>query len=76
MKEYPRIQITKLQKRKLEDIWFIYGNRGPKHSDRGHKFIQRFLDMGQDLRRLYKPPKEVLKAVDAILKDKKGVSDE
>lgn len=68
MKTYPKVQLTESQKRKLEDIWFIYRNRGPKHSDRGHKFIQRFLDMGHDLRLLYKPPKEVIKAVDDILK--------
>ncbi len=68
MKTYPTIQLTKSQKKKLEDIWFVYGNRGPKHSERGHKFIQRFLDMGYDLRSLYKPPKEVIEAVDDILK--------
>lgn len=68
MKIYPRVELSELQRQKIRnDIWFLYGNRGTKHTNSGHKFIQCLLD-GHDLRSFYKPSKEVMKAVDDILK--------
>lgn len=63
----PKIELTTKQRRKLEDLWFIYGNGGSKHSQEGHKFIQHILEQGEDIRRFYRPGREVLAAVDGVL---------
>lgn len=61
------VTLTKDQRPRLEKLWFLYGNHGQKSSPAGHKFIQGFLEHGEDLRDFYKPQKEVLEKVDAIL---------
>lgn len=61
------IILTETQQGKLEDLWFVFGNHGKKHSMPNHHFIQRFLDHGVDLRDFYKPSIECQKAVDTIL---------
>ena len=66
------VNLTDEQTRRLERLWFIYGNEGPKHTPINHYFIQRFLDKAQDTRFDYaprKPEKECIVAVDAILND-------
>jgi len=62
------INLTQEQKKKLELLWFVYGNYGKKHSDGNHRFIQNLLEKGEDYRKLFKPSKEAKKAVDEILK--------
>lgn len=60
-------QLTQEQRESLEEIWFIYGNHGPNHSMRDHKFIQHFLEHGKDSRHFYLPSYECMKSVDDIL---------
>lgn len=64
-----KIQLTTIQRKKLEDLWFVYGNNGPKSTLRRHKFIQGFVEHGEDYRSFYKPDEEVIEKVDAILGD-------
>jgi hypothetical protein len=59
--------LTEAQRRRLEDLWFEFGNHGPRHSMRDHKFIQGLLERGEDLRDFYKPSPECLSEVDAAL---------
>ncbi len=68
----PEVALTESQTRKLERIWFIYGNNGPRHMPyrHNHYFIQRFLDAGQDQRSKYHDvSQECLDAVDKILSE-------
>jgi len=62
------IDINKKQRKKFEDLWFIYGNNGQKHTMSNHKFIQGFLEHGKDLRKFYKPSITLIKKVDKIIK--------
>lgn len=66
-------KLTQKQKNELNNLWFIFGNNGSKHTDRNHRFIQRFLDKDppEDHRKFYKPTKECINAVDKILMEKK-----
>ena len=59
--------IDAAQRRKLEKIWFVFGNDGTKSSDSNHKFIQRILDAGVDYRLHYHPSQDCIEAVDKIL---------
>jgi hypothetical protein len=61
------IALTDDQRKQLEKLWFVWGNRGSKHSMGNHKFIQRFLDSGEDHRDFYKPDTELIALVDKIL---------
>lgn len=38
---------TEEKKNKLEDLWFIYGNSGSKHTHGNHRFIQEILVDGR-----------------------------
>ena len=67
MKTKSRIELTTEKRRALEDLWFIYGNGGSKHSQEGHKFIQHILEHGEDIRLFYRPGREVIAAVDRAL---------
>lgn len=62
-----KVELTPEQRGKLEELWFIYGNHGKKHSMRGHRFIQCFLEQDEDTRDFFKPDQEVIEAVDKIL---------
>jgi len=53
---------------KLQDLWFIYGNNGKKHTDGNHKFIQRLIEGNGDMRKFYKPTKECIDEVDKVMK--------
>ena len=63
--------LTKEQRRKLERLWFYYGNYGPETTPGNHSFIQGLLEHGKDMRPLrlkcYKPTAECEAAVDAVL---------
>ena len=65
------VALTTEQRRKLESLWFYYGNYGPKTTPGNHSFIQGFLEHGKDMRPLrlkgYKPTPECEAAVDAVL---------
>ena len=60
------MNITPEQINQLNNVWFIYGNNGLKHTHGNHKFIQHVLQ-GSDYRKLYKPTKKCMKVVDNIL---------
>lgn len=70
-KKPKEIELTEAQRESLNNLWFIYGNHGKKHSMQDHKFIQGFLEHSRDLRNFYKPSKECLTEVDKILTDDK-----
>jgi hypothetical protein len=63
------ILLTDTQRDRLERLWFVYGNHGPKRTPGNHTFIQGFLEHGLDLRdmRGWEPTKECEAAVDAVL---------
>ena len=63
-----KITLTAGQRKRLEDLWFVYGNGGEKHTVPGHRFIQVLLEQGQDARGLYGPGAELIAEVDRILK--------
>ena len=66
---YKNILTTK-QRKKLEDLWFTYGNNGRYHSMSNHKFIQGFLEHGEDRRGFYRPNEKLVRLVDSILNKK------
>ncbi len=65
------VTLMPLQRKRLEDLWFYYGNYGPKTTKGNHSFIQGLLERGEDERPLrmrgYMPTEECEKAVDEIL---------
>jgi len=70
-----RVTLTDAQRERLERLWFVYGNYGPKTTPGNHQFIQGLLEHGLDLRPLQtkrtakreKPTKECEAAVEAVL---------
>jgi hypothetical protein len=70
-----RVAVTDAQRERLERLWFIYGNHGPKTTPGNHQFIQGLLEHGLDLRPLQTkrtakrdiPTDECVAAVEAIL---------
>lgn len=42
-----KIELTIDQRRAIDDLWFVYGNSGPKSSFSQHKFIQALLERGE-----------------------------
>ena len=62
-----RVELTGGQRARPEELWFVYGNRGPKATMENHGFIQGFLERASDERDFYKPTAECLAAVDAAL---------
>jgi hypothetical protein len=74
-REAARVTITDDQRSRLEDIWFVYGNRGSKRTPGNHQFIQGLLEHGLDLRPLQtkrtpkseRPTEECERAVEAVL---------
>jgi hypothetical protein len=77
-------QIQKIQsefKHKLSNLWFVYGNGGPKSTNGNHKFIQRLVEHTErgtnwteqewkQNKNFYKPTKECLEAVTALVKER------
>lgn len=45
--------INSEQRKKLNKLWFIYGNNGPKSTKGNHGFIQGFLERNSDDREFY-----------------------
>src|ERR671913_268011 len=74
------VTLTGPQRERLERLWFIYGNHGPKTTPGNHQFIQCLLEHGLDLRPLQTkrtpkrdlPTAECVAAVEAGLVSKDG----
>lgn len=70
-----RVTLTDAQRERLERLWFVYGNYGPKTTPGNHQFIQGLLEHGLDLRPLQtkrtakreRPTEECEAAVEAVL---------
>lgn len=77
-REAAPVELTPRQRARLEDLWFVFGNRGSKTTPGNHTFIQSFLEHGVDIRPLFtkrtpkyqKPTEECEAAVDKVLADK------
>jgi hypothetical protein len=69
------VTLTNAQRERLESLWFVYGNHGPKTTPGNHQFIQGLLEHGLDLRPLQTkrtakrdiPTAECVAAVEAVL---------
>ena len=66
--ERKKVELTDEQRGRLENLWFVYGNHGPKATMENHGFIQGFLERDADERDFYRPTPECLAAVDAVLR--------
>jgi hypothetical protein len=74
------VTLTDRQRERLERLWFVYGNYGPKTTPGNHQFIQGLLEHGLDLRPLQTkrtakrdmPTRECEAAVEAILSSNDG----
>jgi len=55
------MKLTKKQQRKLQKLWFEYGNNGRKSTMFNHKYIQGFLEYGEDRKEPYLDGIEELK---------------
>lgn len=73
--------MTEEQRVELKKIWFLYGNKGKKHTHFNHRFIQNLIEHDEDTRDFYlespqqKNPllmltAECINRVDQILKSK------
>ena len=69
------VTLTAAQRARLERLWFVYGNYGPKARPGNHQFIQGLLEHGLDLRPLQtkrtpkkdRPTEECEAAVETVL---------
>ncbi|MDT5272801.1 MAG: hypothetical protein QOH49_4987 [Acidobacteriota bacterium] len=69
------VTLTDSQRERLEHLWFVYGNHGPRTTPGNHQFIQGLLEHGLDLRPLQTkrtakrdiPTDECVTAVEAVL---------
>jgi hypothetical protein len=74
------VALTRAKRERLERLWFVYGNYGPKTTPGNHQFIQGLLEHGLDLRPLQtkrtakrdKPTDECVAAVEAVLSSEGG----
>src|SRR5215213_5208213 len=74
------VSLTDRQRERLERLWFVYGNYGPKTTRGNHQFIQGLLEHGLDLRPLQtkrtakrdRPTEDCEAAVEAILSSDDG----
>ncbi len=72
------VTLTDEQHRKLERLWFIYGNYEPKTTPGNHSFIQGLLERGRDERPMITkrtpkseiPTPECKAAVEEVLKER------
>ena len=69
------VALTEAQRERLERLWFVFGNRGPKTTPGNHQFIQGLLEHGIDIRPLQTkrtakrdvPTAECVAAVEKVL---------
>lgn len=79
-----RVTLTDQQRGRLEHLWFVYGNHGPKTTSGNHQFIQGLLEHGLDLRPLQTkrtamrdvPTEECVATVERVLASADGGADE
>lgn len=71
------IILTDQQRKALEKLWLVYGNNGKKHTHcNNHRYIQNFLEQGEDTENFYKRSKkgdlteECITEVKKILRNK------
>jgi hypothetical protein len=77
------VTLTNSQRERLECLWFVYGNHGPKTTPGNHQFIQGLLEHGLDLRPLQTkrtakrdvPTEECVAAVEKVLASEGGEED-
>lgn len=70
--------LTLERKRRLEKLWFIYGNNGKKHTKGNHRMIQLFLEeykIGENVEHRYKKHKKFFSKKPSI-GNKKGLTAE
>lgn len=48
------IVLSEEQRKQLNKLWHIYGNNGKKHTHHNHRFIQNFLEHGEDTEDFYR----------------------
>jgi hypothetical protein len=78
-----RVTLNEAQHDRLERLWFIYGNYGPKTTPGNHQFIQGLLEHGLDLRPLLTkrtakkdvPTAECVAEVEKVLTSTGGTED-
>jgi hypothetical protein len=78
------VTITDTQRERLEHLWFVYGNHGPKATPGNHQFIQCLLEHGIDIRPLQTkrtakrdvPTEECVAAIERVLTSADGDADE
>lgn len=47
------MKLTENQVKELEKLWFVFGNNGKKSTLFNHKYIQGFLEAGEDRKEPY-----------------------
>lgn len=62
-----QLLLSEEQLKKLEKLWFVYGNGGKKCTMPNHRFIQNLIEGSKDYRDFYPITKDCIKAVDEIL---------
>lgn len=62
-----KINLSDIQRKQIEKLWFIYGNNHKHHTHGNHRFIQEILVEGEDWRQFFKPTKKCRDAVDDVL---------
>ncbi len=78
------VTLTMAQRERLEHLWFVFGNHGPKTTPGNHQFIQGLLEHGIDIRPLQTrrtakrdvPTGECVAAVERVLASAHGDADE
>lgn len=78
------VTLTEAQRARLEHLWFVFGNHGPKTTPGNHQFIQGLLEHGIDIRPLQTkrtakrdvPTEECVAAVERVLASADGGADE
>lgn len=74
------VTLTEAQRERLEHLWFVFGNHGPRTTPGNHQFIQGLLEHGLDFRpfqtkRTAKrdvPTAECVAAVESVLASADG----
>ena len=74
------VTLSGWQRERLERLWFVYGNHGPKTTPGNHQFIQGMLEHGIDIRPLQTkrtakrdvPTAECVAAVEEVLATEAG----
>jgi hypothetical protein len=66
-REFKTVAPSPEQLKFLEDLWFVWGNYGKRHTMSNHKFIQAILDRREWDNKYYNPDRELESIVVSIL---------